>query len=236
MGLAWVIFNLPADKFLALGDLDGRGGADAAATLWCNAGGVSWPELIAFYAPGPRLLGSVDLGDINLPGHTGGENAGVQQLRYDRGNVIAEWMTQNDGDPAAISSMDYTATLHWNGSKIVVSRLTATTERETVNRFLTALRNGDTPAAAQLTAPDVTAAAMNQFARYPEALINTAPVCHGVLDQLPPSAQGLSVSELMGRVDRICLIPTDHEAEHYIALGLKHSSFKQWQISALAII
>lgn len=91
MGLAWDAFNTSLEKFLALGDLDGKGGADAAATLSCNAGGVPWPELVAFYAPGPKLLGSVDLGDIYLPGHTGGENANGAPVDREPGAAVHPW-------------------------------------------------------------------------------------------------------------------------------------------------
>lgn len=37
----------------------------AVMPLYCNAGGVGWPELLLVYAAGPRLVGSVDLRNIS---------------------------------------------------------------------------------------------------------------------------------------------------------------------------
>jgi hypothetical protein len=128
MELAWLDRGHRED-LLALGDLDGDGTTDAAATLYCDAGGVPWPELIAFYKPGPTLLGAVSLGDINAPGRRPGENATVHRLRYAHGAVTAAWSTQRDGDPAAEARLDYTAVLRWNGHRITVSGLTARSHR-----------------------------------------------------------------------------------------------------------
>jgi pimeloyl-ACP methyl ester carboxylesterase len=235
MGLAWVISDEPPGNLLALGDLNGDGTGDAAATLWCNAGGVSWPELVAFYAPGPTLLGFVDLGDINLPGQPGGENATVDRLQYTKGAVIAEWSTQQDGDPAAIASLDYTATLRWNGRRVVTSGLIASTERGTVDRFLAALRNGDGTAAAAIAAPGVAAEATNQFRFYPGALAAT-PTCYGLNSDKPPAVEGLTWPPALQGAARVCLLPADGSGRSYVALGLTHPRFHRWQISTVAVI
>lgn len=36
----------------------------AAAIIRCYAGGVSWPDNIVLYAPGPKVLQAIDLGDV----------------------------------------------------------------------------------------------------------------------------------------------------------------------------
>lgn len=54
MGLAGLNQGTAEEKSLtALGDLAGNGPVDAATILSCNAGGVPWPQIIAFYSPGP---------------------------------------------------------------------------------------------------------------------------------------------------------------------------------------
>ena len=65
------------------------------------------------------------------------------------------WSTQQDGDPVAIPTLAYSATLRWNGRSVISSKLSATTEVGTAGQFLADLRRGDTSAAAALAAPGV---------------------------------------------------------------------------------
>jgi hypothetical protein len=141
---------------------------------------------------------------------------------------------QQDGDPAAIASLDYTATLHWTGRK-VASGLTAATERGTVNRFLTALRSGATSTAGALAAPGVAAEAANQFSFYPEPLAAT-PICYGLNSYKLSTTAALTMSPTMEGAERICLLPINSSGEKYVALGLDHSGFHRWEITAIAVI
>lgn len=45
-------------------DLDGDGVDELVGVLGCTAGGVSWPNIILVYTPGPTLAGFVNLGDL----------------------------------------------------------------------------------------------------------------------------------------------------------------------------
>ncbi|WP_165845392.1 esterase/lipase family protein [Streptacidiphilus pinicola] len=238
MELAWLDGGQRSD-LLALGDLNGDGYGDAAATLACNAGGVAWPELVAFYTPGPHLLGYVSLGDINAPGRQPGEHADVYQLRYDNGAVVAEWSTPEDGDPGAMSSLDYTATLRWNGHGITAANLSATTELATAAQFVTDIRHGDAQAAQSLSAAGVAAEAANQLRSYPDAFQAT-PSCYGEnsLD-IPAPAAGLTAAggpQWIQNAQRICLLPATATGAHYVALAMNKQGFQRWQVTSLAIV
>jgi hypothetical protein len=238
MRLAWIDGGHRED-LLALGDLDGDGTGDAAATLECDAGGVPWPELIAFYKPGPALLGAVGLGGINAPGHEPGENATVQRLRYAGGAVTAEWSTQEDGDPAAEANLDYTAVLRWNGHRITVSGLTASTERRTVDAFLGDLRRSDPAAAGKLAAPGVAAEAAALLDSHPDAR-HATPACYGANSPDLPAAAA-SLADTAGPrwardADRVCLLPTAAHGDHDIALALHKTGFRKWRVADVDVV
>ncbi|MGW3098297.1 esterase/lipase family protein [Streptomyces sp. NPDC001102] len=237
MGLAWVETGQSRADMLALGDLNGDGTGDAAATLDCTAGGVSWPQIIAFYSPGPTLIGHISLSNINLPGHGSGENASVHRLRYTAGGVIAQWSTQQDGDPGASATLDYTATLRWNGHAIAATGLTAATERSTVDRFLHALRDHDTAKASSLAADGVAQEAANQFRFYSDALAAT-PDCLGPNSDFPASAEGLPDVGGPGYVEatRYCLLPTTAQDASYVVLGMDKTGFQHWQVSSFNVV
>lgn len=234
MQLSWVDSARSRSDLLTFGDLNADGRGDAATALFCTAGGVSWPEIIAFYGHGPTLIGSVSLSSINLPGHEPGENAVVHRLRYADGGVLAQWSTQQDGDPGASATLDYTATLRWDGHAVVASGLTATTERGTVDRFLNALRAHDTAAASALAAPGVGAEAADRFRTSPDALA-AEPTCYGPNGDFPPSAQGLADIGGPQYVDaqRYCLLPTSAEGGTYVVLGMTKTGFQRWRVSSV---
>jgi pimeloyl-ACP methyl ester carboxylesterase len=231
MRLAWLGDQRGTSKLVASGDLNADGNGDAATVLYCNAGGVSWPELIAFYTHGPKLLGFKDLGDINLPGNQPGENAMVYALRYVDGAVEVTWATQQKGDAAAWSTLDYAARLRWDGRRIVVSDLSATTERPTAEQFTARVRDGDMAAADKLAAPGVAAALREQLRAYPAAR-SSAPRCLGLNELGLGSALYSLVAPGSGHeeADRLCLLPAGGAAES-IVLGMRHTEFRQWQVA-----
>jgi pimeloyl-ACP methyl ester carboxylesterase len=232
MGLPWKLWSDPARQgdLLVLGDLTGDGVGDAAAVLYCNAGGVSWPEMVSFYTHGPTLLGTVFLSDVNLPGHEPGQNDLVHKLRYHNGAVTVEWTTQQKGDPAANGTLDYSATLRWNGRKIVVSGLTGTTEQHTVDQFMSHVARGELPAANQLAAPGVVANTSNQLRSYPAAARAQAS-CYGRIDFDLPAAVA-SNPEIANdtTADRLCLLSTRSSPMAWIVLGVHHTGFRQWRV------
>jgi hypothetical protein len=234
MRLAWLNDGRARSDLFASGDLNADDNPDAATVLYCNAGGVSWPEIIAFYTHGPKLLGFKYLSDINLPGHNPGENATVYKIRYVSGMIEATWMTQQDGDAAATPTLDYSARLRWNGHQIAVSNLTATTEQKTADLFTTDVRNGDMTAANKLAASGVADTLIDQFRSYPTAQ-SSAPQCHGLLDSdLPRTVldlvnPGLGPHE--GDANRLCLLSAGGNGANYVVLGMRHTGFRQWQVA-----
>jgi pimeloyl-ACP methyl ester carboxylesterase len=239
MQLGWLGDPSPQHADLALGDLNGDGQGDAATVLNCNAGGVPWPEIIAFYTAGPKLLGSVRLDSINLPGHSPGENDPVVKMSYGNGAVDVSWSTEQDGDDAATPTLAYSATLRWNGRSISYSNLTATTEVGTAQQFLADLRRGDTSAAAALAAPGVGADAASQFRSYPNAL-NSAPDCRGLIDlNLPASVRDLldtTPTTEIPNINRVCLLPASADGANYVVLGMTSTGFRQWQVSWFRVV
>jgi hypothetical protein len=161
----------------------------------------------------------------------------VRRLRYAAGSVVAQWSTQQQGDPGASATLDYTATLRWNGHAVVVSVPTAVTERGTVDRFLAALRGHDTAAASALAAPGVAAEAANQFRFYPDALA-ASPACYGPNSDFPPNAAGLG--DIGGpefvEAERYCLLPISANSGDYVVLGMSKTGFERWQVSSFNVV
>jgi hypothetical protein len=234
MELAWLGGSTAAQQdLLVLGDLTRDGVGDAAAVLYCNAGGVSWPEMVSFYTHGPTLLGTVFLDTVNLPGRQPGENDNVHRLRYHNGAVEAEWTTQQQDDPAANGTLDYSATLRWNGSRIVVSGLTGTTERQTVDQFVADVARGDLAAASALAAPGVAEETADQLRHYPAAAHAQA-TCYGgsSLELLRASENDPALAATIGTgtADRLCLLPASSAPPNRIMLGMGHTGFRHWRV------
>jgi hypothetical protein len=239
MQLGWLGDPSSQHPGLALGDLSGDGHGDAATVLDCNAGGVSWPAIIAFYTAGPKLLGSVGLDSINLSGHSPGENDLVNKMSYSNGAVDVSWVTEQDGDAAATPTLAYSATLRWNGRSIGYSNLTATTEVGTALQFRADLRRGDTSAAATVAAPGVGADAANQFQSYPNAM-NAAPDCRGLIDlNLSASIRDLldtTPTTEIPDTSRVCLLPAAADGANYVVLGMTSTGFRQWQVAWFRVV
>ncbi len=236
MQLAWLHGGTKAESaFTAFGDLNGDGTGDAATLLNCNAGGVAWPQVIAFYSHGPALLGWADLTDFNLPGIQPQENAFARRITYHDGGVDIEWSTQDEGDAAATSSLDYSATLRLSGHKIVAFNLVGTTERQTMNRFLDDLRRGDQSAADQLAAPGMGAETASLLRSHPSALAAT-PRCYGLNDYFTmPAPLGALIdpggpAQVNPSPDRLCAVPSTDPGANWIAFGLRHTGYRTWQI------
>ena len=239
MQLGWVDSSFLSESAgSAFGDLNGDGLGDAAAVLYCDAGGVAWPDIIAFYARGQtglRLLAWAYITDFNLPGIRGQENGFIRQLRYTGGAVYAQWSTQDNGDAAATSSLDYSATLRLSGGKIVASNLAGVTERPTVLAFAGDLRAGDMAAADALAAPGVGEQAASLFRSYPSAL-NAAPTCYGLTDffTMPAPLGSLidpgAATEVNNDTERLCAFPSTDPGAGWVALGMVRTGWRTWQV------
>lgn len=234
MMLSWADDPSRRANDLVFGDLTGDGVTDAATVLVCNAGGVGWPDILAFYGPGPTLLGSISLNDVTLPGNEAGENARVVRLQYNQGRVEASWATQQHGDPGALASIDYNATFGpANDGALAVSDIRATNEVPTAAEFASLLGSGDKAGAEQIAAADVVAEAAPVFDAHRGA-IGATPTCYGIIDlDLPVSVEPFVAAggsnELGG--DRICLLTVDGSiGDTFIVLGMFRTGFNTWKV------
>lgn len=100
----------------ATGDLTGDGSPDAAAVLECNGGGVSWPDTIVFFAPGPKVLGEFDMGEV-----VGDARGGTTNISYANGAIVVRTLDSRSGDAGCCASGKAIVTLKWNGTRIVAS-------------------------------------------------------------------------------------------------------------------
>jgi pimeloyl-ACP methyl ester carboxylesterase len=232
MGLKGVLWSDSARQgdLMVLGDLTGDGVGDAATVLYCTAGGVSWPEMVSLYTHGPTRLGTIFLSDVNLPGHEPGQNDLVHRLRYRAGAVTVEWSTQQQGDPAAHGTLDYSATLRWNGRKIVVSELVGTTEQDTVERFMAQVARGELAAAGKLAAPPAVTDTSNHLRAYPAAAQAQAR-CYGrIAFDLPAAVESNPEIANETSADRLCLLPTQSSPMSWVVLGIGRTGYRQWQV------
>jgi hypothetical protein len=219
MQLAWLNTSLLSKSAgTAFGDLNSDGMGDAATVLYCNAGGVAWPDVVAFYAQGQaglRLLAWAYITNFNLPGIRGQENGFVRRIRYQDGAVYAEWSTQDNGDAAATSTLDYSATLRLSGGKIIATNLVGVTERQTVLGFANDLRVGNKTAADAL---------------------NAAPTCYGLNDvfTMPSPLANLIDQGGSGQVnqdtERLCAFPSTDPGADWVALGMHRTGWRTWQV------
>lgn|GEM_PF-3359562 len=239
MQLAWLDDPSSQHSRLALGDLNGDRRPDAAAVLDCTGGMGAWPQIIAFYTAGPKLLGSVNLATINLPGHAPGPSDFVNRVSFRSGGIDVTWSTQQDGDAVAIPTLAYSATLRWNGRSIISSKLSATAEVGTAGQFLADLRRGDASATAALAAPGVGAEAARQFRLYPRAL-KPAPACRGLIDlNLPGRVKALlkpGTSTGFPHTYRVCLLPATADGSKHVVLGLRSIGFRHWQVAWIRVV
>jgi hypothetical protein len=108
----------PTANTLVFGDLTGDGTVDAAAVFACSRGGVSWPAEVVLYAPGPKVLGVVDLGDL-----TPAEHSEVKKMTLKSGDVALEWESY---EGAGYCFGAWSARIHWDGKKAVAVGLART--------------------------------------------------------------------------------------------------------------
>ncbi|MFD4635841.1 hypothetical protein ACFWN2_00930 [Lentzea sp. NPDC058436] len=97
-------------KTIVLGDLTGDGTQDAAAVFQCSRGGVGWPNHVVLYGPGPKVLGSIDLGDVI----TDAEHSTVSRMTIADGDVSLTWDSYQG---ASFCLRQWTGRIHWDGSK-----------------------------------------------------------------------------------------------------------------------
>lgn len=234
MGLSWISSGVgEADDLSGFGDLTADGRGDAAVVLFCHAGGVPWPQLVALYEQGPALLGHTDLSELTAPGLEAGSNTAVSSLVVRDGAVEVTWVSQQDGDAAAVGTIDYTAVLRWDGRRIAVDSLSYVTEADTARRFALAITRNDTATAAALTTrPAPVLDALEFSDAFPGAL-DDLPTCDGTISLDLPDPVRLLVTrggtQSEDRVDRVCMF--SHDEGRVVVLGMLRVGVGEWRVS-----
>lgn len=107
-----------ASRLIALGDLTGDGVGDAAAIFNCDGGGVPWPDHLLFYTAGPKLLGSVFLGD-----YVGDARYATESITYRDGGIDIATRAGTPAEGGCCVFESATLRFTWNGHSIVASNI-----------------------------------------------------------------------------------------------------------------
>ncbi len=238
--LAWLATAQPQrSQLTAFGSLGGGIRNGAAVVLDCNAGGVPWPQVVAFYGPGPTLLGWAYLTNFSLPGKTPGQDTEVWRISYHDEGISAEWSTQDDGDAAATSTLDYSAELRLVDGKVIATGLAGTTELPTAQRFLRDLRTDDEAGAARLATSGVAAAAATQLKGQSAVLSGTLTCFGGTSINVPATVAPLldygSATAVNPMPDRTCVLPAKPKWQ-WVVLGMRHTGFRKWQVAWVRVV
>lgn len=123
-----------------LGELDGTDeGGDGVAVLSCDHGGVAWPHVVAFVTAEGEGLGSLMLSDV-----TGHGRETVDDLWIDDGVVHVQWFAgTSDNDPHAFSPGSASATLRWDGTRVVAEDVEVRGVEDAWEDLRAALESGD---------------------------------------------------------------------------------------------
>ena len=113
-----------------LTDLNGDGVTDAAAVIYCNLGGVSWPESIQFYthqagSPGLKRLGGISLETVSIPAGANPDSRDyVETMKAAGGGIDVTWGAVAMGRCEACGGFTVSAHLAFNGTGVVASDVT----------------------------------------------------------------------------------------------------------------
>ncbi len=247
MQLAWLgESSRSKSDLLRLGDFDADGLGDALTVLNCNAGGVPWHEILAFYSragnartgPGLRLVAWGFTSD--LVATPAGENSLVEAMVPAAGpGVRVTWLTEQDDDCNACATADVTATLtlveKGPQRRIGVTDVSVVNELPTARRFFTAVSLGNSSDADAVAAPGVGNQAISEIASDTalwQAVAN-GPTCRATISlDLPipvaPYVSSGGALEVPG-TDRVCYAGTSDG--RYAVAGLARTGIGRWQVA-----
>ncbi len=238
--LAWVgASTQERNSLTAFGDFNRDGRPDAATVLNCDGGGVGLPQVLVVYTHadggGLRLIAHSFLSDFNARGHQPGENASASQVHSDGSNIHLEFSTQNDGDAAADSGLDYVATIALQGTALLAQTINPYTEVATAQQFVEAVRRHDAEAASRLASSQDVAADGETFVGSAGDAASEPITCKGLLDvfldgpmTLEPYVDAGNVLEVNQSTERLCYQTI--AADQYFAYGMSHIGFRDWRV------
>jgi hypothetical protein len=91
------------------------GVTELTAMIDCNQGGVVWPQVLIVYRPGPAILGWLDLAEVAHAEHSTVDGLAAE------GSALRLTFVSTDG--CCFNERHQTATVGWDGSRLVVRHL-----------------------------------------------------------------------------------------------------------------
>lgn len=168
-GVVWIFTNpsgaIPAGR-VAYGPLDDGPDTGAAVAVYCDQGGVSWPESVVLYGPGPEYLGHVVLSDL-APGRQK-----VEWISISRGVVTVRFTeTYAADETGSRGRLDGTVTLRLRDGELIVSEPELVDERPTALEALRAAQMGDTESLRTVATSDAATELLRRIEESPDATI-----------------------------------------------------------------
>jgi hypothetical protein len=135
------VVEIASRKLIALGTLVKGQGRGAAMTMYCDRGGVSWPNLIVFYTPHRKVINTFDLGSLLRSEHASAHRIWINRRVV---HVQVTGMTR-PGECGACSSGAASLELRWSTGKhrVVLTRKHLYTEHTAAARFVRAVNHRD---------------------------------------------------------------------------------------------
>ena len=239
-------------KYLRLGDFDGDGRGDALAVLDCYAGGVDWPQILAYYtrargadgAPALRL--SAWNYTTDLVKDPSGERGDVLSMSPAAGSgTTISYVTQQDGDAGCCPTALVTATLGLAGKKITVTDVSVATEQPAATRFLADLAGGRAPDP-RLVSSSVSSRAQRDLTTFDDreglrAALGQAPTCLGLVSPVMAFNDNLYTPN-DGGVERVCYVRSPSRASPgagnvyaFIGLSRVEGDLTAWRVTSWAV-
>jgi hypothetical protein len=201
------------------GQLGPDGGSWGIAQLQCNAGGVSWPDTVAFYAPNGSLHRSFYLYDIT---HGGREGVGLLSLHGRTASVRVVGIEQA-GDPSCCGTKSAMVTFGWSKKeeRVVVTGKRYYSERPVAVRLVKALNRKHFGTVRKL-ATRTMAADLKSMRTWANSRFRLQG-CFGLLDERFPFGYD---------VDRACRVRvSNHYGSYRYTLGMDQRGWRTWRVS-----
>ena len=217
-GVVWVFVDesgrIPAGR-VAYGQIGQEPGVGAAVAVYCDKGGVGWPEAVVLYGPGPTYLGHVVLSDL-APGRQS-----VESLSISRGVVHVRFLdTYAPAEVGCCGRVDGTVELSLVDGELQVRNLELIAERPTAEQALGAAVAGDAAGLAEVATPDAATALLG--------LVQASSAAGG-----GPLAMGACTSPLAGAPEgtrATCTVTSADGATLVAHLHLSRTGFAAWQV------
>ncbi len=121
-----------AEPEIALGELDGRPGGDAAAIVRCSQGGVGLPDSVQIYSADGDHVASLEFEDFD---EGSGSRDVAEGLQIVDGRLIVRWATVQAIDAACCPTRKVEGTFRLEGGALVADGLTVSGEVPAWTRY-----------------------------------------------------------------------------------------------------